>query len=188
MPTGHSALAPSWRSQRRFSANQRPVQCNCLVPGRFAARAQPRPKYVHCMLASIPGGRRTCSLVPPALPRDSIRAPPAEVRLVELQPRGPRERKPGPSSGVPHSQCPPPCSRELCTTVSESGCAGSETKIGRACVGKGAWPACRSQAICWRQESVALLLVIQFQSFSVTFTLRTRSPFLSGLLLPCPQG
>lgn len=88
--------------------------------------------------ASIPGGRRTCSLVPPALPRDSIRAPPAEMRLVELQPRGPRERKPGPSSGLPHSQCPLPCSRELCTTVSESGCAGSETKIGRACVGKGA--------------------------------------------------
>lgn len=107
---------------------------------------------------------------------------------VELQPRGPRERKPGPSSVLPHSQSPLPCSRELCTTVSERGCAGSETKIGRACVGKGAQPTSRSRAICWRRESVAFLLVIQFQSFSVTFTLRNRSPFLSSLLLPCPQS
>lgn len=29
---------------------------------------------------------------------------------------------------------------------------------------------------------------MQFQPFSVTFTLRNRSPFLPGLLLPCPQS
>lgn len=149
---GHSALAPPWRSQRRFSANQRPVQCNCLVPGRFAARAQPRPKHDVCMHECIPGGRRSLSLAPTALYSTvgtwtaggiAAKGAASENRALHLL---------SPTANMTTWAA-------LCTTVSESGRAGSETKIGRACVGKGVQPTSRSRAICWRQESVAVLLV-----------------------------
>ncbi|PKK46769.1 hypothetical protein CI102_7415 [Trichoderma harzianum] len=59
-----------------------------------------------------------------------------EQALVELQPRGGyREgQNRAPSSSLHQKPSSVPCSTAFCTTVSESGRADNETKIGRACV------------------------------------------------------
>ena len=116
---------------------------------------------------------------------------PKNKQLVELQPRGGyREgQNRAPSSSLHQKPSPVPCSTAFCTTVSESGRADNETKIGRACVDH------HHYTTSARNKQRGLLGALQVsewhpdirafitQSFSVTSTLASQCQCNAFLLL-----